>query len=244
MQPPNNSDNSDSPEERILLSINLAKEMIVWSKYKRLLAEIKWRVGIGVVCVVCIPFLPIILLLLGSLHLIDTYKEHKHKAAIQNGILPNELSASQKTTVYLSGLDISGILGRTDLEYSQSAEKASFNYRSGNGRYRVYATWEEGLFMLVPGHSKIDPERVRRNGQDKAGSYYQCEIVRVNGGYNHGDFGEKSPKGSHDCIVLVCKKASKIVPSKDLIVITASDATQRYSVDSTQPSSLSAPRVM
>jgi hypothetical protein len=248
MQPPNNS---DSPEERTLLSINLAKEVIgrgkYMSKYKRLLSEIKWRVGIGILCVICIPFLPIIAPLYLFLYLIPKYKEHKHKAAVQNGILTNELSASQKTTVYLSGRDVSGILGRTDIEYSQSAEKASFNYRSGNGRYRVYATDEEGLFMLVPVHSKIDPERWKKGTlsiyQDKYDFYYQCEVVRVNGGYNHGDFGEKSPMGSNDCIVLVCKKASKIVPSKNLLVITASDAAQRgpqrQRVDAVQPSSVS-----
>lgn len=86
---------------------------------------------------------------------------------------------------------------------------------------RVYGTAEEGLFMLVPVHSNVDSKGVDYN------SYYQCEVVRVNGGYNHGDFGEKSPIGSNDCIVLVCKKASKIPPSRDLIVITAGDTAQR-----------------
>src|SRR5689334_3055493 len=120
---------SDSPEERTPLRINLAKEMIGWRKYKPLFLAIGKMVGIGILCVICIPFLPII----GPLYLIDTYREYRHKIAVEKGILPNELSASQKTTVFLSGKDVSGILGRTDIEYSQSAEKASFNYRSGKG---------------------------------------------------------------------------------------------------------------
>jgi hypothetical protein len=217
MQPPKNS---DSPEERPPLRINLAKEMIGWRKYKPLFLAIGEKALIGILLVVCIPFLPII----GPLYLIHTHKEYKHKAAVRNGILPSELSASQKTTVYLSRSDVSGILGRTDIEYSQSAERASFNYRSGSGRYRVYGTREEGLFLLVPAHSKIDPEK------SKSGFYYQCKVVRVNGGYNHGDFGEKSPIGSSDCIVLVCKKASKVIPSKDIIVITKSDVAWRQTV--------------
>ena len=218
MQPPKNS---DSPEERLPLRINLAKEKIGWRKHKQLLLSIGDKVSTGIILVVCIPFLPII----GCLYLIRTYKEYKLEAAVKNGILLNELSASQKTRVYLSSRDVSGILGRTDIEYSQSAEKASFNYGDGNGRYRVYGTGEEGLFMLVPVHSKIAPEGFRY------GSYYQCAVVRVNGGYNHGDFGEKSPMGSNDCVVLICKKVLKIPPSKDLVVIAGSDAAKKQRIE-------------
>jgi hypothetical protein len=209
--------NSDPPEEQPLLRINLAKEKIGWRKYKPLFSAIGEKVLIGILLVICIPFLPII----GCLYLARSCMEYRLQAAVKNGILTNELSASQKTTVYLSSRDISGTLGNTNIEYSQSAERASFNYGDGNGRYRVYGTREEGLFMLVPTHSKIDPEEF------KYGSYYQCEVVRVNGGYNHGDFGEKYPMGSNDCIVLVCKKASKIIPSKNFIVITGSDAAKK-----------------
>jgi hypothetical protein len=212
MQPRNNS---DSPEERTLLAVNFAKDRIGWKKYKPLLLKIGEKILIGILLVICIPFLPII----APLYFIPRYLEHKHKAAVRNGILANELSASQKTTVYLSDGDVFGIWGTTDIEYSQSAEKASFNYQNGNGRYRVYGTREEGLFMLVPRHSKLDPEKT------KSGSYFQCEVVRVNGGYNHGDFGEKSPMGSNDCIVLVCKKALKFPPSRGLVVIKGSNTT-------------------
>lgn len=73
--------------------------------------------------------------------------------------------------------------------------------------------------MLVPVHSTINPEK------SKETSYFQCEVVRVSGGYNHGDFGEKSPMGSNDCIVLICRKISKTIPAKDLILIKASRST-------------------
>jgi hypothetical protein len=209
MQPPKNS---DSPEEHPPLRINLAKEQIGWNKYKPLFRALGSKLFIGILFVLCSPLLPFV----GILYLFDTYQNYRNKKAVEKGVLPGELSASQKTTAYLSKSDISGFLGTTDIEYSQNPENVSFHYHDGKGNYKVYGTYEEGLFLLIPRHCRITPDT------SKSGPYYACEVVRVEGGYNHGDFGEKSPMGSSDCIVLVCKKALKFPPSRDLIVIRRS----------------------
>lgn len=213
MQP---SKNSHSPDDAPRLRINLAQNRIGWRKYKPLYSKISSIAELGIFFVICCPLLPIA----GLLYLLNRFHVYRQKKAVENGVLSSELSIAQKSTVYLDGSDVSGILGTTDIESSQNTKTVRFHYCGGNGRYRVYGTREEGLFLLVPLQSKINPEK------SKTSTYYQCDVVGVDGGSNHGYFGEKSPLGSSDCVVLVCKKASRFPPSKDLVLIRTRSVTE------------------